>query len=64
MFQNYNECTFCKSKKILKLKGENVKNNFYVDAILSDLRITKKQSSKIKVYECQNCKIKLNNPSH
>tara|TARA_B110000495_G_C22960042_1_gene562730 strand:+ start:339 stop:1355 length:1017 start_codon:yes stop_codon:yes gene_type:complete len=62
MFQNYNQCTFCKSKKILKLKKENVKNNFYVDAILSDLRITKKQSSTIKVYECQNCKIKLNNP--
>ncbi len=62
MLQNYNECTFCKSKKIVKLKKENVKNNFYVDAILSDLKITRKKLSRIKVYKCQNCKIKLNNP--
>ena len=62
MLQNYNECTFCKSKKIVKLKKENVKNNFYVDAILSDLKITRKKLSRIQVYKCQNCKIKLNNP--
>ena len=62
MFQKYNECTFCKSKKLLKLKNIKDKSNFYVDAILSDLRITKKKLSSIKVYECQKCKIKLNNP--
>mgnify|MGYP006090545915 CR=1 FL=1 len=62
MFQNYNECTFCKSKKILKLNNEKAENNFYVEAFLSDLRINKKKFSKIKVYECKNCGIKLNNP--
>ena len=49
MFQNYNQCTFCKSKKILKLNNEKAENNFYVEAFLSDLRINKKKFSKIKV---------------
>lgn len=62
IFQNYNECTFCKSKKLIKLKNETIKSNFYVDAIISDLRITKKQLLKIKLYQCKKCKIKLNNP--
>ena len=57
MLQNYKKCTFCKSKKLLKLKNATVENSFYADAIISDLRITKKQIDKIKVYECKKCKI-------
>ena len=62
MFKDYKECTFCKSKKLIKSNNHIFKNNFYVEAIISDLEISKKKIEKIKVYECKICKIKQNSP--
>ncbi len=62
MLENYKNCTFCKSKKLIKLKNIKSENSFYVDAIISDLGITKKEINKIKVYMCENCKIKQHHP--
>ena len=62
MLENYKNCTFCRSKKLIKLKNTKSENSFYVDAIISDLGITKNKINKIKVYICQNCKIKQHHP--
>ncbi len=62
MLVKYNKCTFCKSKKLKKIKNQKHHKNFYVQSIISDLKISKKKLSKIKIYECQNCKIRQNSP--
>tara|TARA_B100000963_G_C22590779_1_gene655379 strand:+ start:536 stop:1552 length:1017 start_codon:yes stop_codon:yes gene_type:complete len=62
MFKNYYNCIFCNSKNLVKSKSQALKDNFYVDAIISDLKISKEKMKKIKTYECQKCLIKQNNP--
>tara|TARA_Y100000590_G_C15591804_1_gene966412 strand:- start:54 stop:1067 length:1014 start_codon:yes stop_codon:yes gene_type:complete len=62
MFKDYNECTFCKSKKLVKSKNQINKDNFYVESIISDLEIPEKKIKKIKSYECKKCQIKQNSP--
>ena len=62
MLKNYKNCTFCKSKKLIRLKNNKSEKSFYVDAIISDLEITKNKLNKIKLYQCQNCKIKQHHP--
>ena len=62
MFAKYNNCVFCNSKKLKKLKNQVYKENFYVKAIKSDLNISKNKLKTIKEYKCNNCKILQNNP--
>ena len=61
-FQKYNKCIFCGSSKLVKEKKQIHPKNFYVDAIKSDLNLSKKQLNKIIVYRCLNCNILQNNP--
>tara|TARA_Y100000992_G_scaffold289971_1_gene245033 strand:+ start:1495 stop:2505 length:1011 start_codon:yes stop_codon:yes gene_type:complete len=60
--KKYNNCIYCNSKKIKKLKNQIFIDNFYLKAIRDDLKITTKFFKKMKVYECENCKIIQNNP--
>ena len=62
MLFDYNNCTFCNSKKLIKIQEKEPVNTFYVNAIISDLKINQKLIKKIRTYQCSNCKIKLNNP--
>ena len=62
MFIDYKNCTLCGSKKLTKLQSNLSEKSFYVDAIISDLCLTKKDLNKIKLYQCQICKTKLHSP--
>ena len=62
MFKNYNKCCFCNSKKLRKEKKQHSSNNFYIEAIKSDLNITKKKFNSIKAFKCLKCKTIQNNP--
>tara|TARA_B100001057_G_scaffold499682_1_gene611279 strand:+ start:1222 stop:2250 length:1029 start_codon:yes stop_codon:yes gene_type:complete len=62
ILEKYNRCTFCNSKKLIKCKEKDPMNNFYVQAIKSDLNISDNLIKSIKTYQCLKCKIKLNNP--
>lgn len=62
MFKNYRFCVFCKSKKKKKLKLQRYFDNFYLKAIRNDLNLKLTHLKKMKVYECNNCKILQNNP--
>jgi hypothetical protein len=59
MLKNYNKCVYCGSKKIVRQKLQSYKENFYLKAILSDLKVSLK---KIKVHKCSKCFILQNNP--
>ena len=58
----YNKCIYCNSKKLIKIKKQNHFKNFYVRAIISDLKLKNKDVKKIKVFKCSNCKLVQNNP--
>ena len=58
----YNKCIYCNSKKLIKIKKQNHFKNFYVRAIISDLKLKNKDVEKIKVFKCSNCKLVQNNP--
>lgn len=60
--KNYNNCIFCESKKIKKIKKQFFVDNFYLKAIRDDLNVSKNFFHQMKVYECGNCKIIQNNP--
>ena len=62
IFKKYNECVFCKSKRLKKENKQNLKRNFYINAIMNDLKISENKLKRLKVYRCQNCKIIQNNP--
>ena len=62
MLSSYNNCTFCNSKKLIEIREKDPVNTFYVNALISDLKINQKLINKIKAYQCSSCKIKLNNP--
>ena len=62
MFKNYSSCIFCKSKKRKKLKEQPFFDNFYLKAIRNDLNLKINHLKKMKVYECNNCKILQNDP--
>jgi len=62
MLKNYKVCIFCKSKKRKKLSQQTFKDNFYLKAIRNDLSLTISKLKKMKVYECQNCKLIQNDP--
>ena len=61
MFTKYDQCIFCGSKNLKKISVKTA-TNFYVDAIVSDLKISQKKIGKIKVYQCNVCNILQNNP--
>ena len=61
-FQNYNRCIYCNSKKIVKQKNQIHIDNFYIEAIKSDLNLAKSDLKKIILYRCNNCHILQNNP--
>ena len=61
-FQKYNKCIYCNSEKFVKKKKQIHINNFYIQAIKSDLKITQSELKKIVVYRCMNCQILQNNP--
>ena len=46
LLKNYIKCIYCKSKNLKKEKNQYLKENFYTNAIKSDLKISK---NKIKV---------------
>ena len=62
LLKNYENCVFCKSKIGKKKNYQIFEQNFYIDAIISDLDPQKKNINKIKSYKCDNCKIIQNNP--
>jgi hypothetical protein len=62
LFKNYKNCIYCRSSSLKKLKNQFIPMNFYLEAIMSDLKITKNQLKKMKIYECENCNIIQNNP--
>ena len=59
MLKKYNKCVFCGSRNIVKQKLQFYKENFYLKAILSDLKVSLK---KIKAHKCSKCYILQNNP--
>ena len=59
MLVNYKKCLYCGNTKFLKYKTQTSKFNFYIKAIISDLKISLKR---IKVFECSRCFIIQNNP--
>ena len=61
-FQKYNKCIYCNSKKLVKENKQIHVNNFYVQAIKSDLKLSQSDLKKIVVYKCMNCQILQNNP--
>ena len=62
MLIKYNKCVYCNSTNIIKLKKQTYRENFYTKAIRSDLNISKVTFNKIKMYQCNKCKIFQNNP--
>jgi len=62
LLKNYIKCIYCKSKNLKKEKNQYLKENFYTNAIKSDLKISKNIWNKIKSYKCQRCKIIQNSP--
>ena len=62
IFKKYDNCIFCGSKNLKIEKKQYYPNNFYLDAIKSDLNISKKKFKKMKVFRCLNCSILQNNP--
>ncbi len=62
MLKNYKFCIFCYSKKRKILFNQTFKDNFYLRAIRNDLNLTISQLKKMKVYECQSCKLIQNDP--
>jgi len=61
-FDKYESCIYCGSNKLKKNKDQRIPKNFYLRAIQSDLKISEKHLSKMKVFECNNCHIIQNNP--
>lgn len=59
MLKKYDKCVYCGSRKLTKQKIQSYKENFYLRAIISDLKISLK---KIKVHKCTECFILQNNP--
>ena len=55
LFKNYKNCIYCRSSSLKKLKNQFIPMNFYLEDIMSDLKITKNQLKKMKIYECENC---------
>ena len=47
-FKNYKNCIYCNSQNFEKKTNQSNKSNFYLDAIVDDLNITKKDLKKIK----------------
>lgn len=62
MLKNYNKCIFCGSNKFELQKNQKYFINFYLRAIISDLKISRLTLNKIKVFKCKNCHIIQNNP--
>ena len=62
LLKNYENCVFCKSKIGKKKNYQIFEQNFYIDAIVSDLDPQKKNINKIRSYKCDNCKIIQNKP--
>ena len=40
MFSKIKTCPFCDSKKLRKITDKNLSNNFYVQEIINDLKIS------------------------
>lgn len=62
MLERYNKCIFCGSSRFELQKNQRYLINFYLKAIISDLKISKSVLNKIKVFKCKNCHILQNNP--
>ncbi len=62
LFKKYNKCIYCGSEQLKKEKEEIVLKNFYVKAIISDLKISEKLFKRIKTFSCKNCYVIQNNP--
>lgn len=60
--ESYKSCVFCKSKRFSIIQKKKFRNNFYLKAICSDLKISRNFFSTIKTYRCNNCHIIQNNP--
>ena len=62
MFKKYNKCIYCGSRSLKREKKQVFLDNFYLKAIKSDLKISKRLIKKMKVFECTRCMILQNNP--
>tara|TARA_B100000989_G_scaffold299017_1_gene291972 strand:- start:1910 stop:2968 length:1059 start_codon:yes stop_codon:yes gene_type:complete len=62
LFKKYDKCIYCNSKNLKKEKNQVQLNNFYLNAIKSDLGLSSKHLRKMKVYKCQKCFILQSNP--
>ena len=62
MLKKYNNCTYCGSKKLVKVSEKAFLDNFYLKAIRFDLGISLKYLKTLKVYRCKICHIIQNNP--
>ena len=40
ILSSYKQCIYCGNKYMKKLKEQRIPNNFYIDAIKSDLKIS------------------------
>ena len=61
LFKKYDKCIYCNSKNLKKEKNQVQLNNFYLNAIKSDLGLSSKHLRKMKVYKCQKCFILQSN---
>ena len=62
LFKKFNNCVYCGHKKLQKEKTQVIPINFYLKAIMSDLKLSKKDLNKMKVYKCERCYCLQNNP--
>jgi hypothetical protein len=62
MLKKYNKCIYCGSRNFKREKKQVLLDNFYLKAIRTDLKISKRLIKKMKVFECKRCMILQNNP--
>ncbi len=62
LFKKFNSCVYCGHKKLKKEKSQTIPINFYLKAIMSDLKLSKKDLNKMKIYKCVRCYCLQNNP--
>ena len=62
LLRKYPYCVYCGNKNFKKTKKQSFKSNFYLDAIIEDLNLSKNVFKKIKTFQCKNCFILQNSP--
>jgi len=56
MFSKIKKCPFCGSKKLKTISNKNLTNNFYIQEIISDLKISfNLLKKKLEKKKCKDC---------